>query len=389
MSGKKKKKLRVAFRKNRQKKPRARHALRHVLEEQLTEGGGSAEVDLPTMERVSGKGELTRHRTIIGIQVGDTDREDPTVLLDVDESECLRGRVLRAVGLTSMVQAEDGRQFECTVRRILRTLQRDERNPVVAGDRVLFRPTGDAEGVIERVELRSGILARASHGQGHIIAANVDQVAIVASVDSPPLKPSLIDRFLISAEKGKVRPVICINKVDLVDAAALEPLAGLYAQLGYDVVLTSAVSGIGLARLKMLLQDRQTVFAGQSGVGKSALLNAIQPGLELRVGEVSEWSRKGRHTTRRAELLPLDFGGWVVDTPGIRQMELWDVMPEEVEGFFVEFRPFVPKCKFPDCSHTHERDCGVKRAVACGLISQRRYESYCRIFEDEQEQEEL
>ncbi|HID22307.1 MAG TPA: ribosome small subunit-dependent GTPase A, partial [Planctomycetaceae bacterium] len=179
-----------------------------------------------------------------------------------------------------------------------------------------------------------------------------------------------------------------INKVDLIDVAALQPLVGLYAQLGYDVVLTSAVSGAGLDRLRMLLQGRQTVFAGQSGVGKSALLNAIQPGLELKVGEVSEWSRKGRHTTRRAELLPLDFGGWIVDTPGIRQMELWDVLPEEVEGFFVEFRPFVPKCKFPDCSHTHESDCGVKRAVAHGLISPCRYESYCRILQDELEQDE-
>jgi len=255
----------------------------------------------------------------------------------------------------------------------------------VTGDVVLFRPKGDEEGVIERVEPRHGVLARRTHGREHIVAANVDQVAIVVSADQPPLKPGLIDRFLISAEKGGLRPLVCINKIDLVDVQWLQPIVGLYAQLGCDVVLTSATTGWGLDRLRWLLRGRQTVFAGQSGVGKSSLLNAIQPGLQLKVGEVSAWSGKGRHTTRRAELLPLDFGGWVVDTPGIRQLELWDVVPEEVEGFFVEFRPFVPKCKFPDCMHTHEIQCGVKQAVQLGLISQLRYESYCKIYADELE----
>jgi ribosome biogenesis GTPase len=131
--------------------------------------------------------------------------------------------------------------------------------------------------------------------------------------------------------------------------------------------------------LRQLLRGRQSVVAGQSGVGKSSLLNRADPKLHLQIGDVSSWTGKGRHTTRRAVLLPLDSGGWVVDTPGIRQMELWDVQPGEVEGYFVEFRPFVPRCKFPDCSHTHETGCGVIRAVERGLISRMRYESYLRI----------
>ena len=382
MAGKKKKKVRVAFRKNRQKKPRARHATQHLLENQIDDVTEATD-DLPLVELMSGKGDLTRHRTIIGVEAPAEGSQEQSILRDVDVSECLKGRVLRSVGLTTLVQAEDSRRFECTVRRVLRTLLRDERNAVVAGDRVLFRETGAEEGVIERVEPRRGVLSRGSYGREHIIAANVDQVVIVASVEDPPLKPHLIDRLLISAEKGGVHAIICINKCDLTDPVLLQPLAGLYGRLGYEVLLTSAATDAGVARLQSLLRERETVFVGQSGTGKSSLLNAIQPGLQLRVGEVSDWTRKGRHTTRRAELVPLDADGWVVDTPGIRQMELWDVIPEEVEGFFVEFRPFVSKCKFPDCTHTHEDGCAVKRAASCGLISSIRYESYCRFVTDE------
>jgi ribosome biogenesis GTPase len=163
--------------------------------------------------------------------------------------------------------------------------------------------------------------------------------------------------------------------------AAVQPVVGLYSQLGYRVLLTSATSGRGIEALRELLTGRETVLSGQSGVGKSSLLNALQPGLELPVAEVVEETQKGRHTTSTARLIRLEFGGWVVDTPGIRQFELWDVIPEEVEGFFIEFRPFIARCKFPDCSHTHEDACAVKEAVAENLIAETRYESYLRIYE--------
>jgi ribosome biogenesis GTPase len=209
----------------------------------------------------------------------------------------------------------------------------------------------------------------------------------VMSAADPVLKPSLIDRFLISAAKGGAEALICINKADLIDPVQLQPTLGLYGQLGYQVVLTSAESGAGMTFLRNLLKGRQSVFAGQSGVGKSTLLNAIQPGLGQRTAEVSGWTQKGKHTTRRAVLIALEFGGWVVDTPGIRQLGLWDVIPEEVEGFFREFRPFVALCRFPDCSHTHETGCRVKRAVSDALITRSRYHSYLRIMSGQEEED--
>ncbi|HJZ55234.1 MAG TPA: ribosome small subunit-dependent GTPase A, partial [Gemmataceae bacterium] len=177
-----------------------------------------------------------------------------------------------------------------------------------------------------------------------MLVANVDQLVIVISLVEPDLKPHLIDRYLVVAQQGGLKPVLCLNKADLADPIPLQPLVGAYAQLGIPTLLTSARTGVGIDRLREWLKGRATVFSGQSGVGKSSLLNAIQPGLGLAVKSVSEVNQKGRHTTTYAQLLKLDFGGWVVDTPGVRQLQLWDTRPEEVEGFFPEFRPFVPLC---------------------------------------------
>jgi ribosome biogenesis GTPase len=173
--------------------------------------------------------------------------------------------------------------------------------------------------------------------------------------------------------------VICINKLDLVKARDLQPIAGVYGQLGYDVVLVSALQGAGITRLRALLRGRQSVVSGQSGVGKSSLLNAVAPQLARDTSGVSLDTGKGRHTTRVAEMLSLECGGWVIDTPGIRQLELWDVIPEEVEGYFRELRPFIARCKFPDCSHLHESGCAVRAAVEDGQITRMRYASYVRI----------
>jgi ribosome biogenesis GTPase len=394
----KKKKIRVDLRKNRSKPARERGWTRSFQEHGGEDDQGRSK------ESVRPKGDMSRRRTIIqddtaGTPGGAESAEMPAV----DISACLQGRVLRVHGLFSDVATDDprltvpsppaaggegkgeggGRVFRCSVRRLLRTLAIDERNVVTTGDRVWFRPAPNNEGLIERVEPRHGLLTRASRARQHVIVANVDQVVIVMSLVEPDIKPHLIDRYLVSAAKGGIAPIICLNKADLVDHAPVQPLIGLYSQLGTPAFLTSAVSGLGIDRLRKYLHNRETVFAGQSGVGKSSLLNTIQPDLALQVREVSEATQKGKHTTTTAELIRLNLGGWVVDTPGIRQFELWDIIPEEVEGFFPEFRPFVPLCGYPDCTHTHEDRCAIKRAVKRRQISEQRYISYLGLFAGE------
>ena len=338
-------------------------------------------------ERLSGKGELTRHRTVIGAEVSD-EHDAIQLQLEIDESQCIQGRVLGVHGLDCIVAAEDSKTYRCTIRGLLKNLVTEQRSVVVAGDLVFIRPelstdAGDLnEGMIVRVEPRYGCISRTSKGQQHVMVANVDQLLIVISVLQPEIKPNLIDRFLVTAEKVGCNPIICFNKVDLIDLAELQPLAGVYGQLGYTILFTSVETGQGISQLTALVKEKQNVVVGQSGVGKSSLLNSIQPSLNLRTNTVSQDNQKGRHTTTAATLIPLEHGGYIVDTPGIRQFQLWDVIAEEVPGYFRDIRPFVNQCKFPDCKHLHEFPCGVKQAVADGILDLRRYESYCQIQSD-------
>jgi ribosome biogenesis GTPase len=373
----KKKKIRAEFRKNRNVRTRASDWTRRYRQH-----GFLDETPLQS-ERVSGKGDLARRRTVCGKQSDDEVGPGLGVQLDVDETVCRRGRVLSVLGLISMVEDEAGDVYQCVTRRLLKTLATDQRHVLAAGDRVRFRPVDNSdpkEGLIARVEPRHGCICRAVRGRQQVLVANVDLLAIVVSVAEPRLKPNLIDRLLVAAEKGRVRPLICINKIDLVDPADLQPLVGVYSQMGYDVLLLSAKTGFGVERFHRALAGRATVVAGQSGVGKSSLLNAIDPSFHLHVQPVSKNTEKGKHTTTIARLLPLVGGGYVVDTPGIRQFQLWDVIAEEVAGFFRDLRPYVSLCRFPDCTHTHEDGCAVKNAVADGRLDERRYESYCHLL---------
>jgi ribosome biogenesis GTPase len=369
---KKKHKVRTDFRKNREVRARDKQSIRHLTDEDSTAG------DAPHGERISGKGDISRRRTVAGADIVEDD-SGTTVMPDFDRELCRLGRVLRGQGLHNLVQTESGEQFQCATRRLLKSLATDQRHVVVAGDVVWFRPEGSEQGIIERVEPRHGVLSRTSRGRQHVLVANVDQMVIVTSAAEPRLKPNLVDRFLVSAEKAGVRPIVCINKIDLIEPADLMPLVGVYAQLGYEVQLVSAATGFGIDRLREQLRGRESVVTGQSGVGKSSLLNSVEPELARRIQTVSAETQKGRHTTTTAELIPLAIGGFVVDTPGIRQFQLWDVIPEEVAGYFRELRPYVSNCRFPDCTHTHEDDCAVKDAVADGWIDTRRYESYVQI----------
>lgn len=376
----KKKKVRVDLRKNRSKPPRPRGWTRDYQTHGFTEEAPLSE------ERVRSKGDLSRKRTIIQEEAAEPPTgEQAAAMPAVDAAACLPGRVLRVHGLQSIVETDDGRQYRCAVRRVLRTLATDERSIVTTGDRVWFLPSLGEEGCIERVEPRHGLLTRSSRGREHVLVANVDQAVIVMSLVEPELKPHLLDRYLVSAAQGGLKPLICLNKADLVEPDPFQQIVGLYSQLGIPIFLTSATTGVGVDRLRAHLRGRQTVFSGQSGVGKSSLLNAIQPGLALRVREVSETTQKGRHTTTTAELLRLECGGWVVDTPGVRQLQPWGILPEEVEGFFPELRPYVALCGYPDCTHTHEDRCAVKRAVQRRQVSEHRYLSYLGIYQGKME----
>jgi ribosome biogenesis GTPase len=380
----KKKKVRVAFKKNRQKRTRANDLTR------LYGSEGPGHADTAASERVRAKGELSRHRTIMTEDDSAAERTGAEVELEataslraVDTTRCEPGRVIRVHGLVCIVQTDDGRTHPCHVRRLLKSLAIEGRNVVTVGDRVWFRPPGSAgaEGLIEKVEARQGVITRGYRHRQHIIAANVETVLVVSAFAEPTLKLSLIDRYLLAAEIGGVRPVIVLNKADLVDLGPYQWVLGLYAQLGYETIVTSTADGRGIDRLRALLEHGVTAVSGQSGVGKSSLLNKVQPGLNLKVREVSEWTSKGKHATTTAELIRLEHGGYVVDTPGLRQFELWGIAPQELTGYFLEFRPYIPHCRFPDCSHTHEAACAVKEAVHWGQIHAGRYDSYLKLYQ--------
>ncbi|MEO1527235.1 MAG: ribosome small subunit-dependent GTPase A [Planctomycetota bacterium] len=337
---------------------------------------GAALDDAVKQERVSGKGDLTRKRTVSRVD-GEGHEQADSLLIS--------GRVTRVHGLSSIVLTDDQREFECAIRQVLKSLNIDGRGAVVAGDRVQFRPESETTGMIESVMPRHGVICRTSRGQQHIIAANVDCLLIVASGAEPSLKPVLIDRFLLSAEQCGLEPMIVINKCDLVDVAALQSLIGVYASIGYRVLLTSVETGLNIDYLRAYLEGKQTALSGQSGVGKSSLLNAVQPGLGLAVSEVSKDNHKGRHTTTTSRLIPVpgDMEGAVFDTPGIRQFQLWDITAEEVAGLMPDLRPYVSSCRYSNCLHLEEDDCGVKNAVADGRIDARRYDSYCHLLEND------
>ena len=258
-------------------------------------------LDLPSSERISGKGDLTRRRTVM--------LEGPAGAAPLLAGGEWRGQVLHVHGLESFVRRPDGGTVRCTTRRLLRTLSTTERHPVAAGDWVHVRGS-DQEGVIQAIEPRRSALCRSSRGRRHVIVANVDQVLIVGSAALPTIKPALIDRLIVAAESSGIRPLICINKLDLVDPARFVPLAGVYARMGYPVVLCSAVAGLGIARLRAELGGMVTAVVGQSGVGKSSLLNALANRKQL----ARTSSTPGR--TQLLNQFELQKGGTLVDLPG-------------------------------------------------------------------------
>lgn len=259
-------------------------------------------------------------------------------------------------------------------------------DPIAVGDRVMFNHAGDGTGLITAVLPRRNHLARPAAGDKpleQVIVANVDQVAPVLSAARPAPKWELLDRYLAAAEAAGVPSLIVITKTDLEPDAGLLDEVRAFQRLGYPVLLTSTVTGAGLDEFRAALTGLVSVFVGKSGVGKTSLLNAVEPGLGLRVRAVSDATDKGRHTTTHPELFELGQGGAVVDTPGMREFGLWKLAGADLAQAFVELRPYLGRCKFSaDCTHAHEPGCAVKAAVAAGHITERRYRSYLRMQGD-------
>lgn len=296
-------------------------------------------------------------------------------------SELIPGLVLRARAGFYDVDTERG-VLEARSRGRLK--QQIEHGALIAiGDRVQLSVDESGPAMIERVEPRRRLLSRRNPDRRageQVLIANPDQAVFVFACADPDPNFRMLDRMLVVAESEEIPAVICANKLDLVEPKSAREEFGEYAQIGYPVLYTSALKGKGVSELADLLQDRISIFAGPSGVGKSSLLNAVQPGLGLQTAEVSQVGL-GAHTTVLRELLPLEAGGYVADTPGLRAFQLWDIEAEELDGYFREIAPLVADCEFSDCTHTHEPGCAVVAAVEDGRVSLERYESYLRIRE--------
>lgn len=283
--------------------------------------------------------------------------------------------------------------FPAVLRGKVRLKGSTSTNPVAVGDRVLFESAQEASeqhpaAIVKVLERRNYIIRKSTNlsRRSHIIAANLDQACIVVSLMFPELKLPFLDRILVTCEMYNVPPVIVLNKVDLYRDSVeenIDSFRSVYESAGYRVLETSAVTGEGIDELKTICSGRLSLFSGESGVGKSSLLNAMDPSVSPRVGEISEAHLQGRHTTTFYEMYKLSFGAYVVDTPGLRGFGLVDVAPEEVALYFPEMLHLAGKCRFTPCTHTHEPGCAVKAAVEEGVVSVERYNSYLGMLEED------
>jgi len=276
----------------------------------------------------------------------------------------------------------DGRTVRCLLRGKLKKDKRREVAPVAAGDRVKIAMLARGQGVIEEVLPRQSDFSRTAAGSVPLqqtLVANMDQAAIVFAAAEPRPDLFMLDRFLVAASAAGLERLICINKCDLVDGGPLRARFAVYRQCGYRVLFTSAVVGEGIEELREALRDRRSAICGPSGVGKSSLINVVAPGLSLRVGEMGDVTHKGRHTTSSISLLELPFGGWVADTPGLRQLGLWKLSSDQIAAAFPDFEPYLGQCRFSDCAHAGEDGCAVAAAVRAGDVDARRLRSFLQM----------
>lgn len=301
----------------------------------------------------------------------------------------LNGRVLRSTGTWYLVRLDDGRRLNCRVRGRFRLEEEKRTNPVAVGDNVRIEFEGtDSTAVITAILPRANYISRQSPRiklARHIIAANIDQAFLIATVAQPRTSTGFIDRFLLTAEAYGIPAHIILNKRDIMRGKNLEKqqsVAAIYRQIGYPVHLVSALAEEDVEHIRALMKDKTTLLSGHSGVGKSTLINAIHPQANLKTGNISEFSEKGKHVTTFAEMFELPFGGYVIDTPGIKEFGLLDIEPGEVSHYFREMRQLVSDCKFNNCLHVSEPQCAVRQAAEERRIPAERYRNYLNILED-------
>mgnify|MGYP002623680777 CR=1 FL=1 len=299
------------------------------------------------------------------------------------------GRVIKSTGSWYDVRDDAGQVVSCRLRGKIRLDGLRTTNPVAVGDLVNFENERDKETcVIDKILPRTNVIVRKSVNlskESHIIAANVDQAVLVATIAQPRTSTGFIDRFTVTAEAYHIPVVIVFNKYDLYDdeqKKLLDELMGVYNNIGYQAFATSAKTGFNCDRLMTVLKDKLSMFSGHSGVGKSALVNRLDPNLDIRVGAISEVHEKGKHTTTFAQMYQLGFGGYIIDTPGIKEFALYDMEKDTLAQRFPEMRALMHECRFNNCTHLHEPHCAIKNAVEHNVIAQWRYENYCNMMDD-------
>jgi len=306
----------------------------------------------------------------------------------------MTGIVYKSTGSWYQVKSEDGKFHQCRIKGKFRIKGIKSTNPVAVGDRVIFdlEKKGDEEtGVIKKILDRENFIVRKSVNlskQTHIIAANIDTAFLLVTIDNPPTFAGFIDRFLATAEAYNIPAVLLFNKLDLYNDDELDKLAtfdAIYSEIGYKCIAISATKKIGIDEVKELMKGKTTMFSGHSGVGKSTLINAIEPSLNLKTAEISKQHKQGQHTTTFAEMFELSFGGFIIDTPGIKGFGVVDFKPEEITDYFPEFFKLKSDCKFNNCLHINEPICAIKDAVESGDIASSRYNSYIQMVEGDEE----